>query len=59
MELKYIGNGEWLHGVPARDLTAEDLAKVEATTDETVASLLDSGLYKKVTKKTTKKKSED
>lgn len=43
--LRYVGRGEFIHGVPARDLTADDLAGL------TLAQLnlaLDSGLYKRV-----------
>jgi hypothetical protein len=26
--LRYVGRGEYIHGVPGRDLTAEDVAKL-------------------------------
>ena len=36
--LKYVGNG-WIHGVPARDLTDEEVKKYGKK------QLLESGLY--------------
>jgi len=41
---KYDGSGTYLHGVPARDLTKDD---VDALSDEQKAELSKSGLYKK------------
>jgi len=42
---KYVGDGGYLHGVPARDLTAEDL---DALPDGVTKKDLEaSGLYKK------------
>jgi len=40
---RYVGNGDHLPGIPARDLTAEDLATLPQ--DEIEAS----GLYERVT----------
>lgn len=40
MALKYIGRGEYLIGVPARDLTDEEVAKLGGAD-----WLIDSGLY--------------
>lgn len=37
----YIGNGGFLPGIPARDLTAEDVATLGSSTDTLIAS----GLY--------------
>ncbi len=42
--LSYIGAGGYLQGVPARDLTAADLARLD---DETKNALEASGLYQK------------
>lgn len=39
--LKYIGKGDWLPEVPARDLTEEDVKKCLYSVKE----LLKSGLY--------------
>lgn len=39
--MKYTGNG-WLHGIPARDLTDEEVKKFGEK------RLIESGLYKKV-----------
>jgi hypothetical protein len=41
---KYVGNGDYFHGIPARDLTAED---VEQLDDENKKLLKSSTLYKK------------
>jgi hypothetical protein len=48
---KYIGNGGALYHVPARDLTADDIAEraeVWRENEITEAVLLGSGLYQKV-----------
>jgi hypothetical protein len=48
---KYIGNGGALYHVPARDLTADDIAERAGVWKEngiTEAVLLGSGLYQKV-----------
>jgi hypothetical protein len=48
---KYIGNGGALYHVPARDLTADDIAERAEVWREngiTEAALLGSGLYQKV-----------
>ena len=39
---RYIGRGEWLPGIPTRDLTAADLAGVD------IERLEASGLYLKI-----------
>lgn len=39
--LRYVGDGAFLHGVPARDLYAADLVALELDADTLVAS----GLY--------------
>lgn len=41
MRLKYIGNGQYLKDVPARDLTLEEIAAMGISADELIAS----GLY--------------
>jgi|WetSurMetagenome_2_1015567.scaffolds.fasta_scaffold1269914_2 hypothetical protein len=41
-KLVYIGKGAFIIGVPARDLTTQDIANLELTE----AELLESGLYK-------------
>jgi hypothetical protein len=41
---KYVGDGTYLQGVPARDLTKED---VEQLSDDQKADMTKSGLYKK------------
>jgi hypothetical protein len=41
---KYVGDGTYLQGVPARDLSKED---VDQLTDEQKADVTKSGLYKK------------
>lgn len=40
--LRYVGRGEFFHGVPARDLSARDC---ETLTLEQLEQALDSGLY--------------
>lgn len=41
--LRYVGDGRWLPGVPARDLDERDLERV--TQKRTVEELIASGLY--------------
>lgn len=41
IELIYIGDGAWLAGVPARDLTAADIEACGRSADE----LIESGVY--------------
>lgn len=41
---KYVGDGTYLQGVPARDLTKED---VDQLSDEQKSDVTKSGLYKK------------
>ena len=43
----YEGNGDFLLGVPARDLTAADVARLDI---DTKAALEKSGVYKKAGK---------
>ncbi len=40
-KLIYIGDGAWLAGVPARNLTADDIKTCGRSADE----LIESGLY--------------
>jgi len=42
IELIYIGDGAWLAGVPARDLTAADIEACGRSADE----LIESGVYR-------------
>lgn len=49
MELKYIGNGDSLEGVPARDLTSAEAARFNQQ------ELLDSGLYVEIKPETPKR----
>jgi len=44
IEFRYIGGGGYLPGIPARDLSAEEVARLPMTEQELVAS----GLYEKV-----------
>jgi len=48
--LKYVGEGEFLMGVPARDLTPQDIATLEATLayKDLTKFLVNSGLYEEV-----------
>lgn len=39
--LRYIGGGDWIRGIPARDLTVADLGVLPVRR----AALLESGLY--------------
>jgi hypothetical protein len=41
---QYVGSGEYLSGIPARDLTSAD---VDALSDEQRDALQNSALYKK------------
>jgi hypothetical protein len=45
--LKYVGNGYWIPGVPARDLTQTDID----ATGYSIAQLKGTGLYQPVTQK--------
>ena len=51
-KMKYVGKGRWLRGVPARDLSAEDVEKCGG-----VAALEQTGLYKTVKRRIKVKKS--
>lgn len=42
---RYVGDGSWLPGVPARDLTSEEIAALEA---EIIEAIEACGLYEKV-----------
>jgi hypothetical protein len=42
MGLRYVGHGNWLDGIPARDLTDEEVAQHGGET-----ALLASGLYER------------
>ena len=53
--LRYVGHGAYLTGVPARDLTAADVA---ALTDYDADALVASGLYAPVDPATSTKGSE-
>lgn len=37
--LLYVGDGAWIRGIPARDLTADEVARLDS------AALIRSGLY--------------
>jgi hypothetical protein len=37
--LQYVGNGAWIRGIPARDLSADEVARLDS------AALIGSGLY--------------
>lgn len=64
MKLKYVGKGRWFSGVPARDLTEEDLARIkkdEALAEAGLASakaLAETTLYEKVKKEKTYERKE-
>ena len=45
-ELKYIGMGSWMYGIPAKDLTAEEVEKHGG-----VEYLVGTGLYEVVKRK--------
>ncbi len=51
-KMKYIGKGRWLRGVPARDLSIEEVKKHGG-----VKALEQTGLYKAVRKRIKVKKS--
>jgi hypothetical protein len=63
MPLKYIGNGQYIMGCPAHDLTDDEITtyadKIGMTFDETVALLVKRGLYKNPPKPKVKKVEED
>jgi hypothetical protein len=67
MTLKYMGKGEAINGVPARDLTGEDIQNVAKmwglSLAETEGLLMMRGLYKQTEapaiEKTSKKKASD
>ena len=42
---RYVGGGEYVMGVPARDLMPEDLIEVEEREGITEAEIVASGLY--------------
>jgi hypothetical protein len=46
MALKYTGNGRFLVGIPAMDLSDEDVRSLELSERE----LIESGLYEKIRK---------
>lgn len=48
--LKYVGNGDWLLGVPARDLTEQEVEVLGKT------ELVASGLYEEYPKPPRKRK---
>ena len=48
--LKYIGKGAYLPGVPARDLTDEDLREIERALGLTAKQLVNTLLYQTVSK---------
>ena len=50
MSLKYTGNGLHIVGVPARDLSDDDVKNARYTEKD----LIGSGIYKKVNKKSEK-----
>ena len=47
---EYIGNGRWIAGIPARDISAREILLRNLDTKR----IEQSGLYKKVQPKTTK-----
>jgi hypothetical protein len=49
-EMKYIGKGKWLRGVPKRDLSSEDVERCGG-----VVALEETGLYKRLIKEQPKK----
>lgn len=44
--LKYVGDGVWIRGIPARDLDADEVERLSLKSDELIAS----GLYEADTK---------
>jgi hypothetical protein len=53
MAIKYVGDGEFLSGIPARDLTE---AEWESLSKEQQKAALNSGLYEKSKPKKTAKR---
>jgi len=49
MGLKYIGNGDWLFGVPARDLTEAEVKEYGETEMLAVRGSSGNALYRKFT----------
>lgn len=45
MKVKYVGNGSFLVGIPARDLSASEVKKFG------IVKLIDSGLYAEIKRK--------
>lgn len=43
--LEYVGSGDFINGVPARDLTADDLREALQNYGYTREDLIASGLY--------------
>jgi hypothetical protein len=47
--LKYNGNGEWLNGIPARDLSDNEVTQIASdlfiSTDDLIRLLTSRGLY--------------
>lgn len=63
MALKYNGNGEFIYGVPAQDLTDEDITRLVAgfvfsSEDEAITALTSKGLYSLVKPPKVSKKEE-
>lgn len=54
MALIYIGKGEWITGIPAQDLSNEELAEIAARENLSLAEmeglLIKRGLYKSASK---------
>ena len=53
--IKYIGNGNYYQGIPARDLSADEWKAIPRRKRKV---LVDLGLYKEEVKRKTKKKLE-
>lgn len=49
--LKYVGKGAYLPGVPARDLTADDLVDIKQRLGYSKEQLLNTLLYQNVSKR--------
>jgi hypothetical protein len=58
MKLRYIGGGDWIPGVPARDLSAEE-AKQHADAIAAAEKATGKKLYKSVAQKKTAKTVEE
>lgn len=58
-ELEYIGDGSGQIGIPARNLTGEDLTRLKRQLGVDRSYLLASGLYKEVTPKKAKGKGKE